>query len=168
MEYEPIRPKGYSAAQIALHWVIAVLVVFQLIFGEAIEEAAEALEESGTIPPDLAFSANLHVYAGVTILVLAVIRLILRLGHGAPAAPVGTSRLQELFASAIHWIFYLMLIGVPITGLVAWFVTPVAGEFHTLAKPVFIVLILVHLAGVVFHQFVGKEPVAQRMISPVK
>jgi cytochrome b561 len=168
MEYEPIRPKGYSGAQIGLHWLIAALVFFQLIFGESIKEAAEALERDGSVPADLAFSANLHVYAGVAILVLAVVRLVLRLGLGAPAAPEGTPRLQALFASTVHWAFYLLLIGVPVSGLVAWFVTPAAGAFHTLAKPVFIVLILVHLAGVVIHQFVGKESVAQRMITPAK
>jgi cytochrome b561 len=138
------------------------------VFGETIKDAAEALEREGSIPADLALGANLHVYAGVAILVLAVIRLVLRLGLGAPAAPEGTPRMQALFASTVHWLFYLLLIGVPVTGLAAWYVTPAAGDVHELAKPVFIVLILVHLAGVVIHQFIGKEPVARRMISPAK
>ncbi len=39
MEYEPTRPAGYTAAQILLHWVIMLLVAFQLIFGEEMGSA---------------------------------------------------------------------------------------------------------------------------------
>ena len=28
-------PKGYSGTQVLLHWVIGLMIIFQLVFGEA-------------------------------------------------------------------------------------------------------------------------------------
>jgi cytochrome b561 len=166
MDYEPRRPTGYSPLQIGLHWVIAVLIVVQLVFGGVMEDAMKALEEGAAISGSAAIGVNLHVIFGIAILALAAIRLIVRLGHGAPPPPEGTPRLQVLFVDTVHWVFYGLLFAVPITGLVTWFVTPAAGDIHTAAKPVFVVLILLHVLGAVWHQFVGKDTVMQRMLVP--
>ena len=40
--------KGYSTSQIALHWLVAVLILFQLIFGEDMGGAWDAFEEGRT------------------------------------------------------------------------------------------------------------------------
>lgn len=166
MEYVPPRPKGYSAIQISLHWLIAALVVFQLVFGEDMGRALDATEDGLPVPPDYALSTNLHVYVGIAILVLAAIRLVMRLGRGTPPPPDSTPRWQSLAADVVHWAFYLLLIGVPISGLVAWYVTPEAGDLHSIAKPAFIVLIALHVAAVLYHQFVTRDAVARRMFVP--
>ncbi len=168
VEYEAPRPSGYTIIQIALHWLIAALVAFQLIFGEVMVEAMEAVEEGEPLPAGGGVGIDLHIWVGVSILVLAVARLIVRLGHGSPPPPAGSPPIQVLAANVVHWAFYALLIGVPITGLAAWYVTPAAGDIHTLAKPAFIILILLHLAGVAWHQFVGKDTVMQRMVLPAK
>ncbi len=142
MDYEPTRPAGYTAAQILLHWVIVLLVLFQLIFGEDMGAAFRQVTRGEALDGDAALSANLHLWVGIAILVLAAVRLVTRLGFGAPAAPAGTSHLQARLAEAMHWLFYALLFLVPISGLLAWFVTPALGEIHELSKPAFIVLIL--------------------------
>lgn len=47
------RPLGYSAAHIALHWIIAALVIFQLVMGDLIKPAYRAFER-GTVPAETA------------------------------------------------------------------------------------------------------------------
>ena len=49
---------GYSIIQIALHWLIVVAVLFQLVFGESMTNVADALEEGAT-PEELA-TFNFH------------------------------------------------------------------------------------------------------------
>jgi cytochrome b561 len=159
------QPASYSRAQIFLHWAIALLVFFQLIFGEAIGEYGHALRDGTTPDSGLVIMGNAHIWVGVTILVLMLARIALRLSHGAPALIPGP-KLQETVAKAIHGLFYLLLIAAPLTGLAAWFlkIRP-AGEVHELMKPVFIVLIVLHIVGALWHKFVLKDATMQRMVS---
>ena len=159
------QPTSYSRAQIFLHWAIALLVFFQLIFGEAIGDYGHALRD-GTTPDSTTFlMGNAHIWVGVAVLVLMLARITLRLIHGAPALIPGP-KLQEMIAKAIHGLFYLLLIAAPLTGLAAWFlqIRP-AGEVHELMKPVFIVLIVLHIVGALWHKFVLKDDTMQRMVS---
>ncbi len=159
------QPASYSRAQIVLHWAIALLVFFQLIFGEAIGEYGHALRDGETPDSGLVIMGNAHIWVGVAILVLMLARIALRLAHGAPALIPGP-KLQETVAKAIHGLFYLLLIAAPLTGLAAWFlkIKP-AGEVHELMKPVFIVLIVLHIVGALWHKFVLKDATMQRMVS---
>ena len=159
------QPASYSRAQIALHWAIALLVFFQLIFGESIADYGHALRD-GETPDTVTFiMGNAHIWVGVAILVLMLARIALRLSQGAPALIPGP-KLQETVAKVIHGLFYLLLIAAPLTGLAAWFlkIRP-AGEVHELMKPVFIVLIVLHIVGALWHKFVLKDATMQRMVS---
>lgn len=159
------QPASYSRAQIFLHWAIALLVFFQLIFGEAIGDYGHALRDGATPDSTTFLMGNAHIWSGVAILVLMLARIALRLIHGAPALIPGP-KLQETVAKAIHGLFYLLLIAAPLTGLAAWYlkIRP-AGEVHELMKPVFIVLIVLHIVGALWHKFVLKDDTMQRMVS---
>ena len=161
------RPAGYTTAQIILHWVIAALFVFQLVFGEDIVSAYRAYRQGAT-PTDAAiFDANIHVYVGLTVLVLAAIRLILRFRYGAPPAPAGESNVQKAIAHTAHAVLYLAIFGMPISGAIAWFGgIPEAGEVHELAKPVLIAVVAIHAAGALWQHFVAKTDVLTRMVKP--
>ena len=41
------KPLGYSGTQIALHWGIAALIIYQFVYHEGIEEAYEQALEIG-------------------------------------------------------------------------------------------------------------------------
>ncbi|WP_315923533.1 cytochrome b [Mesorhizobium sp. SP-1A] len=162
-------PRGYTATQIFLHWVIAALVVFQVIFGDWIKPAYRAFRRGTEAGAGELFQADVHVYVGVLVLVLAIARLALRLVHGAPAAPAGESAVQKRIAMATHLILYLIIFLMPVSGMMAWYGgIHLAGELHETAKPVIIVVVFLHAAGALFQHFVGKTDVLTRMLRPVK
>ncbi|WP_374309087.1 cytochrome b [Dongia sp.] len=156
--------QGYSGLQILLHWTIALLVLFQLIFGESMGEVAEALEHGETPDASEQFLADAHYWVGIAILVLVGLRVILRVTQGAPA-PIGSGP-QLLIAKAIHGIFYLLLIAVPVTGLLAVYVDEEIGEIHEIGKPLFIAFIVLHVLGALFHHFKLKDETLRRMFVP--
>lgn len=163
------EPAGYSATQILLHWVIAALVVLQLVLGEDIKPAYRAFSDGN--PPAAAdlLNANIHVYVGLAVLALAVWRLALRLQSGAPAAPSEESILLKRIAAATHLLLYLFIFGMPITGALAWyFGLGAMGEIHELAKPVIIVVIGLHAVAALWQHFFVKSDVLVRMLRPAK
>ena len=86
------KPAGYSTTQIALHWIIAVLVIFQLIMGEDIKPAYRAFSRGNTPAEADLFWANIHVYVGIAIFVLALLRVVVLLRRGAPEPPADEHR----------------------------------------------------------------------------
>ena len=156
--------QGYSGLQILLHWTIALLVLFQLIFGESMVEVTEALERGEVPDPTGQVLASAHYWVGIAILVLVGLRVILRVTQGAPA-PIGSGP-QLLLAKVIHGIFYLLLIAVPVTGLLAVYVDDEIGEIHEIGKPLFIAFIVLHALGALFHHFKLKDETLRRMFVP--
>ena len=158
---------GYSALQISLHWVIAALVFFQLVFGESMTTVVDAAEEGTAVSPTDQFLATAHYWVGISILAFVALRLIVRLASGAPK-PTGAASWMTFAATAAHWAFYLLLVAVPTTGLLAIYVSDEFGDIHALAKPVFIGLIALHAAGALFHQFFLKDGTLRRMLVPAR
>jgi cytochrome b561 len=152
----------YSGLQVSLHWVIAVLVLFQLIFGESMTVVRDASESGEAVEAMDQSLATAHYWVGWAILVLVVLRLLFRLIQGAPV-PVGTGRMATL-ASAAHWLFYLLLIAVPVTGLLAIYVSDELGDIHSLGKPILIALIVLHFLGALYHHFKLKDGTLARML----
>jgi cytochrome b561 len=160
-------PAGYSRTQILLHWTIAALVIFQLLFGEDIKPAYRAFVR-GTEPlaGDL-FSADLHVYIGLAVLVFAIWRLAIRLRRGVPGAPSGENRTQMRVAAATHGLLYLFIFGMPVTGALAWYLgVDFMGEVHELAKPVIIAAVALHSFAALWQHFYAKSDVLVRMLKP--
>jgi cytochrome b561 len=158
--------QGYTAYQIGLHWLIAALVFAQLIFGESMTEAIEAVEEGKPVSSLEGNLADMHYYFGIAILALVAVRLALRLRKGAPPPPPETSGAIELAGRVSHWLFYALLIGVPVTGLLGFYYGDPYGEWHSYAKPVFIGLIALHVAASLYHQFWRKDGLLMRMLKP--
>ena len=157
---------GYSVLQISLHWIIAALVLFQLIFGESMTAAVDAAAEGTKASAfDLQF-ASLHYWFGIAILALVGVRLAVRLMRGVPAAHPSSPVWTDLIARLAHGLFYLLLVAVPVTGLLGYYVEKPFGDIHAWAKPVFIGLISVHALGALFHQLWMKDGTLSRMLKP--
>lgn len=159
------RSKGYSRAQIALHWATAVLVLISFVSHEGMKDAWRAfLRATGeTMGP----GAWLHVVSGLAILALAVWRLGLGISNGAPSAPQGSSALMARAASAVHWGLYAVLLTLPLTGAVAWFGgIRDLGEVHEALFNLGLALVAIHVAAALWHHFVLRDGLIARMIRP--
>jgi cytochrome b561 len=155
-----LRPPTYSALQIVLHWTIAALVIFQILFHDGIQDAHRAMERG---EPYAQF--NIHVIVGLSILALALWRLALRLTRGSPPPPAGEHPLLRLLATATHWAFYALLFIVPLSGITLWFFdVQRAGAVHELGKNLILALLALHIVAALTHHFVFKTNVFKRML----
>ncbi|MCB9994378.1 MAG: cytochrome b/b6 domain-containing protein [Hyphomicrobiaceae bacterium] len=154
------NPTTYSRTQIILHWVIVLLVLFQLVLHEGVQQAFQDRLHGVEVP-----LVNPHVVAGILVLLLVAWRLWLRLTRGTPALPETESSIFKILALATHWLFYALLIIMPASGIALWFfhLAP-AGVTHNLARWVLMALILIHFAAAMMHHFVFRTNVLMRML----
>lgn len=158
--------KGYSVLQIGLHWTVAFLVLFQFVAHEAIENAWGAFVGNTPADPEGRGWAYLHVVSGQLIFLLALWRLWLRFKLGAPPLPANEPKPLKFIAKATHFLIYALIIGMPLSGSVAWFAgVREAALAHVLAKNVLLALIILHVAGALFQHFVLKSNVLSRMVT---
>ena len=158
------QPVRYHGAAMALHWLLAALLVFQFALGLRLEDVAGAQK----------FTAyQFHKSIGITILLLSLARLALRLALPRPAQ-VGEG-LQKLAGRLTHWAFYGVMLLVPLSGwiivstaklkvptllygLVAWPNLPLPAALndpaelaHTALAWSLPALIVLHVAAVIYH-----------------
>ncbi len=157
---------GYSGLQIGLHWLIVVMVAVQLLIGENMTEMVEAAEEGEVASAGDLLWGNVHLWLGVAILAIMLVRLVLRLTQGAPQHAGDTSPMTRLAASALHGTLYVVLLAAPISGLVAYYGLADVGEVHGASRPLLIVLVLLHALAAVYNQFVRKDGTLSRMLRP--
>lgn len=163
-EKSTARTASYTLAQIVLHWVIAALVIWQLVFGESLPQAERLIRGGETVDATTSFFADSHLWAGFAILALVVVRLALRLSRG-PAGGDGSGA-AAMAARVMHALFYIMLLMMPVTGILDYYFHLPTGGIHELGKPVFIVLIAGHVAAALWHQFVRRDGTLRRMLVP--
>ncbi len=160
-----MKPKGYSRTQIALHWVVFLLVALQFIFNDYIKDAWFKWVDTGEFQFNLLISG--HVIGGIVILVLVLWRLFLRKKRGAPELPAEETKAMKAAAHGTHHTLYLLLILMPITGMGAWFgEQTLAATIHFYLKFALIALIALHVAAALYHQFVLKNNLLDRMKTP--
>lgn len=155
-------PTHYSRIQIILHWAVALLIVFQFIAHEPMSEAWDAVRKGVEISFNPLVAA--HVFAGIAVLVLALWRLALRLTRGVPPLPEEEPAAQKMVAHGVHWGLYGLMILVPISGGAAWFGgIHAAAEAHEVLKALILALVVLHVIGALYHQFILKTNIMERM-----
>lgn len=158
-------PAGYTRRQIALHWAVAILIAGQYLLEDGISAAWRAFRNGAPGAFDPLVLA--HVAGGVLILILVAWRLALRLRHGAPPPPEDEHPALKAVAKLAHMALYVLLVGLPVTGLAAWFggIAP-AAEIHEILTNVLLVLVALHVLAALLHHFIQKTEVMRRMIRP--
>lgn len=165
-----MEPKGYSGVQISLHWLVAILMGSQFLFSDAVSQAWRAFEHATVGSPEaVAPVANTmvleHIIAGVLVLAFAIWRLVARLNRGAPGPAKGEAAWQIFAAKLTHFGLYAVMFALPVTGLLAWYGQIVTmGDMHQLAKMAFIALVVLHIAGAAYNQWVLRNGLIGRMM----
>lgn len=106
---QPIR--RYINAAVAIHWITALLVVTQVIIGFTFDNM-----ERG---PGRMQLFTWHKTIGVLILLMAIVRLVVRLKNPPPPFPPELPRWERIAAVWNHRAFYFLLFALPLTGLIA-------------------------------------------------
>ena len=101
----------YNNGAVLLHWLMALIIVAQVVVGFTFSGM-----DRGPARGDL---FTMHKTLGATILLLAFFRLAWRLAHPPPPFPVELPRWERLASVWTHRAFYVLLIALPLTGLMA-------------------------------------------------
>lgn len=162
----------YSKTLIALHWIMALLILAAWFTGEGGRQVR--------LNPPL-----LHFSLGFAVLMLVIPRLVVRWLGGAPRVEDPQGPWLNLAAKVGHSVFYLFMIGLPITGWyaasrlgvpISFFGLPVPAiaasvqgapgliaEIHETAGTIILILAGLHTLIALWHQFVLRDGTLQRM-----
>jgi cytochrome b561 len=171
--------RRFAPWQRVLHWLMAFLILAMLFIGVGMVS---------TITPRYLTLVSIHKPLGIAILVLALIRLVLRLRDGAPALPADLPEPMKLAAVLSHYLLYALFIAMPLIGwgmlsaasypVVLWGgfhlppILPASDWLHTVLWDAhfylayaFFALVLLHIAAALFHALVRHDGVFQTMAS---
>jgi cytochrome b561 len=159
------RKHGYSSLQIAFHWTTVGLVAFQWFLGQPMSRIYEAREAGQEVVQ--AGPAYVHIALGVSILVVMLARLGAKLKRPVQVAPDSDHPWARLAGQANHWIFYIVLIALPLGGILAWFGrSDLAGDLHSFLANALPWFIAVHVLGALTHQYVFRDHLINRIVRP--
>ena len=164
------------------HWTIVLLILAQGVIGLVMVE----LPKKPNIIPIYTF----HKSLGLTVLALALLRLIWRLFDTRPAEPSAMPRWQVLGARFGHLLLYVLLFAVPLSGW--WFdsasslrplywwglvkmpsltggsadkaLKELAQETHEMLFWVLVLVAAGHAAMALVHHFYNRDDVLRRML----
>ena len=179
---EPGLPatRRYTLTAQALHWATAALMFAVLPLAWVMVSMPDEAQSRGLL-------YTLHKSVGLTILALAAVRLFWRARHHAPALPAAMPAWERRSAFASHWMLYILLVGMPVSGYllsaagghpVSYFGLftvpglPTNDALHEGAEWVHVALgqwlvyafILLHLAATAWHVAVRRDAVLDRML----
>ena len=161
------------------HWTIVVLIITQWVLAEAAEDMPLGAEKFATLAR--------HKSIGITILILASLRLLWRWMNPKPELPGTLQPYQRWLAHATHYGLYVLLFAQPISGWImsnaqnfpvsyfGWFTLPdlvqpdkqfgkFMEEVHHWLFRCIVALALVHISAAFYHQLRLKDDVLRRML----
>lgn len=99
-------PARYTRAAMLFHWTIAALIIANVVGIWTIDYFPESWGRP---------LINLHKSIGLTVLGLAVMRILWRVTHAPPPALPATKG-EHALAHLAHFALYVIIIGLPLTG----------------------------------------------------
>ena len=173
------RTDHYPGTSKVLHWLVAACILTTAPVAIAMGRVSAGPTQDNLY--------NFHKSLGVLILILVILRLVNRIAVGAPIADPGIEPWQKTVSSIVHGSLYVLLLAMPIVGYIAnsaygastpffglFNLPPIVGKnealstqlftFHRWAGWLLIALVLMHVGAALFHYFIRRDNVLQRML----
>lgn len=169
----------YTRTAMSLHWLIALAIFGTFALGTYMSDLR--------VSPTMLKLYSWHKWAGVTIFVLVIVRLVWRIGHPPPPLPAHMPALERLAAHAGHLALYGLMFVIPISG---WLMSSAKGfqtvwfgmlplpdlvakdaalgdllqQVHLVLNYLLLALVVVHAAAALKHHFFDRDDVLLRML----
>ncbi|MBI3230685.1 MAG: cytochrome b [Burkholderiales bacterium] len=174
---------SYTKTTMVLHWLMALLIIAAFFLGITMTDIP------GLTPTKLKYY-SWHKWLGVTVFLLACIRLLWRIKHAAPPYPASMPAWQQKAAHGVHHLLYLLFFLSPISGYfyslaagvpvvylgvipLPVFIEPnkelkvILKEVHELINYGMLVVVLAHVGAAFKHHFIEKDGIFKRIL-PLK
>ena len=176
----------FGAVARGLHWLTALLILTAIPLGlyanDLPYDTSAALAAKAQV-----FSA--HKTLGVATVFVALVRILWALSQPRPVPLHPERRLESAVADLVHWLLYISLVAVPLTGWITHAATVgfapilwplgqdlplvpksptvehIASTLHWLFGKLLIAAILLHIAGALKHHLIDRDATLRRMIS---
>ena len=113
-------PTHYNKFHILTHWLVVVIILFQMITGDKIALEFLALRNEAITNNGNTSNSQFHILGGVSIFLLMAVRIFLRIKFGIPIPTKKTNALLKFLSTFVHLAIYFILFAIPITGLLAF------------------------------------------------
>ena len=171
--------RSWGSVTKTLHWLIVLLIITQWV----IMQRAEALPLGSA----KVFVIGMHKSFGMTILALAIVRLVWRWMNPVPTLEGMAKNWESVLAKASHLLLYALIFALPLSGWlmssargfpVAWFnqftfpdlvardeaLYRQMQDLHHLLFYALVCVALLHIAGAFKHHFIDRNEVLKRML----
>lgn len=169
----------YGLVSQLLHWAVVVLITLQFIWAWRIDQTDSVIETYRLTVQ--------HKSIGMTVLMLAVLRLAWRLFNRPPPLPAAMPRWEITASKISHWLLYGLIFAMPLTGWAyssaggygaEWFgwvdipgfmpesgrLEEILGEVHELLSKALIAVVSIHILAALRHHFILKDTILKRML----
>lgn len=169
----------YNNTAIALHWLVALLIFAAFPLGMYMHDLP--------LSPTKLQLYSYHKWMGMTVLLLAVARVVWRTTHTPPALPDSFPRWQQIASHATHQFLYVLIFVVPVSG---WLMSSAKGfktvwlgvlplpdligkdkaqgellsNLHTSLNYLLLALVVLHVAAALKHRLIDQDEVMSRML----
>lgn len=175
----------YGALARFFHWAIALLILTDIALGLIGENTPRTADTAA----GLQTLYSVHKTIGVTVLGLAVLRILWAISQPKPVPVHPERKVETLLAETIHWMLYGAILIMPLSGWVMhsaetgfapilWpfgqnlpfvpkseDVAHMAGAVHGLSALVIYAAVALHVAGALKHALIERDGVLSRMLT---
>jgi cytochrome b561/polyisoprenoid-binding protein YceI len=182
--------QSFGSVTRAFHWLTALLILTAIPLGIIANDMAY---DSSAALAQKAYLFSLHKTVGIAAFATAALRILWALAQTHPTPLHPDRRAETTLATVIHWLLYISMLAVPLTGWVhhaatsgfapiLWpagfglgqdlplvpkseWVAEIAGSLHWVFTKLLIASILLHVAGALKHHIIDRDATLRRMVS---
>lgn len=178
MQFKNSKERFGAVAQF-FHWTVVVLIISQIVLAKSAQYAPGLMQKAKLL--------TTHKSIGMTIFILALLRLSWRLANPTPLPLANVRPWQNRAASVVHWSLYVLIVVTPLAGWLmssarnfsvsyfGWFtlpnlVAPDAELFqqlklvHRILAYTITNLAILHMLAALKHHFIDGDNTLRRML----